>query len=187
MNYNTVLTLPEYRAAVYFGLVMRIRGMIRTFLIIFALSIVYLIAGQLGLIPYSMLLNYIVTAYLVFLLFQFGRVELSIYRYSKNPDCLLGVEIIYRFTDTVFTVEIPSRREKNRYDVNGIASVFEESANFMIYMNAAQTFLLPKSSLTSSDVSELRAFFAAHLKERFASRFFDKSTAAFGKKRGFFR
>lgn len=186
MNYKTVLTLPEYRAAVYFGLVMRMRGMIRTFLVLLVLAALYLAAGQFGLLPYSWLLNYIVTAYLVFLLFQFARVERSIYRYSKQPDTLLGVEVIYHFTDTTFTVEIPSRREKNRYDTNAIVMVFEESADFMIYMNASQTFLLPKSSLTEQDRSDLRTFFASHLKDRFSSRFFEKSTRSISK-RGLFR
>lgn len=187
MNYKTVLTISEYRTAVYFGLVMRIRNFLRAFAVICAAAVLYLIAGLLGWLPYTMLLNYIATVYLIVLLFQFARTEISIGRYAKSPDSMIGVEIDYQFTDTTFTVEIPALREKNHYSTDSIAAVFEQSNCFMVYITAEQTFLLPKAALSEADVSQLRTFFARHLKERFSSRFFDNATVGLERKRGLFR
>jgi len=186
IRFTCTITLSEYRAAVYFGLASRLRRYFHALLFFVLLAAAYLAAAQFGLIGYSPILNFIVMAYLVFLLVQFGRTEMGIYRYSKTKDCLIGVPINYVFSDTAFTVEIPSRGEKNRYDTAAIAVVFEETPSFLVYINAQQVFLLAKASMTKETIGELRVFFSTHLKDRFVSRFFDKANASI-RRRGLFR
>jgi|GEM_PF-3147827 len=182
LRFTCTITLSEYRAAAYYGLVLRMRRLILAFLLCVALAAAYLAAGQFGLLPYSPILNFIAAAYFVFLIVQFGRLEMGIYRYAKAKDCLIGVPIEYVFSDTTFTVTIPSLGEKNRYDTASIVCVFEITQSFLVYINEQQFFLLSKASLPKGTEGDLRIFFATHLKERFRSRIFSKANASVGRR-----
>ena len=182
---TSTITLREYRAAVYFGLVMRMRRSFQAFFLCLALAAAWFLAAKLGVIGYSPILNYIAAAYLVYLLILFARTEREIARYAKSESSLLGVPIEYVFTDTTFTAEIPSRGEKSRFDVNAIAAVFEETPCFLVYLNGQQAYLLTKASMTRETIGDLRVFFSSHLKDRFSSRFFDRANASIRRRRFF--
>ncbi|MBR6676963.1 MAG: YcxB family protein [Clostridia bacterium] len=138
----------------------------------------YLILGQAGVIPYSHIINFIVTAYLVFMLFQFGRVELAIYRYSKQPNTIIGMDIIYSFYNNYFTIEIPSLKEKNNYGIETIMEAVEISSNFILYMNQTQTFIIPKTGMSAEQLSFLRTYLLQNLKSRFSSTVIDRANKA---------
>ena len=169
MKFTTNMAIENYRGAVYFTTAARLRSLFKGFLISLALAALYLILGQLGVIPYSNLINFIVTAYLLFMLFQFGRLELAIYRYAKSPNTILGIDIIYTFYNNYFTVEIPSLREKNNYTLDNIAEAVEMSTNFIFYISRTQTFIIPKNGMTDEELSSLRTYLLQNLKSRFQS------------------
>lgn len=180
MKIRTKMAIENYRGAVYFGTVSSLRKFFKGFIFFLVLAIAYLMLGQMGIIPYSQIINFIVTAYLVFMLVQFGRIELAIYRYTKRSDTLIGLDIIYTFNDKYFVVEIPSRNERNNYGVDRVMNVVEISTDFIIYMNASQTFVVPKNSLDAEELSDLRTYFVSHFRDRFSSSSFNKSTKSVG-------
>lgn len=175
MKLETVMLIENYRGAVYFSTISNLRRFFKMFLFFFAFAIIYLVLGQLGVIPYFQIINFIVTAYLVFTLFQFGRIELAIYRYAKREDTLIGLDIIYNFYTKYFTVEIPSKQEKSNYSLDTVMEVVEMSSNFMIYMSASQIFIIPKNGMDENKLSEVRTYFITNLKGRFSSTVLNKA------------
>lgn len=175
MKFNTNLSVANYRGAVYFTTIARLRTFFKAFIFFIAFAILYLILGQLGVIPYSHIINFIVTAYLVFTLFQFGRTELAIYRYSKQPNTIIGMDIIYSFYNNYFTVEIPSLNEKNNYGLEAILEAAEISSNFIFYMGQSHTFIIPKTDMTPEQLSSLRTYLLQNLKRRFSSTVMNKA------------
>jgi len=178
MKFHTNMSVENYRGAVYFTTIARLRTFFKGFLFFLAFAILYLILGQAGVIPYSHIINFIVTAYLVFMLFQFGRVELAIYRYSKQPNTIIGMDIIYSFYNNYFTIEIPSLKEKNNYGIETIMEAVEISSNFILYMNQTQTFIIPKTGMSAEQLSFLRTYLLQNLKSRFSSTVIDRANKA---------
>ncbi len=177
LQFTTEITLSDYRSAVRYGMLLRTR---RAWLLAVAVvlgALGWFAAGAFGLVPASALPLYVAAAYLVWMLLRLAQTERDVLRYAKAEGNLLGVPIAYAFTDTVVTVEIESRGEKQRFDPADIVCVYEQSRVFMMYVSADQVFLIPRSQLTERQSGDLRTYFARHLKDRFFSRHFARSTA----------
>jgi len=176
LQITATITLPDYRSASYYGMFLRTRRAWLAAIAVLAVSAGYCLAASFGVVPASPLPIYLGAAYCIWMLLCLGGTERQVLRYVRAEGNLLDVPIAYTFSDTVCTVEIESRGETQRFDPAEIVCVYEPSRVFMIYMNAEQLFLLPKSGMTDRQIGELRAFFARRLKDRFSSRFFAKST-----------
>ena len=172
LNCTFAVTIPDFRKAFYFGMVQRHKKAFRIFTIIFGLALLYFIGSLLGMGDPNVLVFFIGTAYLLWLLIILGNAERDIRKYIKSKDCMLGKK--YTLTiDAKNHIKIDSEEAKTHMEtsIKKLAVVFEISASYLIYIDGASMFILPHKALEEGQREMLRTLFSTELKENFVSRF----------------
>lgn len=146
MSYECTIGMEEYRAAVYYGAMMRNRLLFRP-VVLLPLSAAYLLDVMAKLWPLYPLVLYVLGAYAVAALLLFGRAEHGILQYSRSGNSLLGERVLVRLERAQFIVDIPSREVHFSGELKKLAGVIELKMIYLAYVTAEETFLLPKRGM----------------------------------------
>ena len=165
------LTVSDYRASSYYGLVQRQKMAFRIMAGVIAVGILSLVFRESLPAKLGTLLPFLAGAYLIWGILLFAGVERGIRRYVKTPDCLIGRRYRATIDAQQIRFEIPERKVDVSFPVDELSFAFELSALFMLYVSEDKVFLLPKRSLSDAEVRSLRSLLQSRLKTRFISRF----------------
>ena len=176
------LDVTDYRQAVYFGNIRRRRYTVFVMVVIVGGTALYVAGSAMGFYGITWLPLYLSIAYMVWMLFLMGRLEMSIMRYLKSDQHLLGTPIKMVVTDREMTIEIPKRDIHYAFPLEALFTVFETSRMFNIYITHDKTILLPHRAITPDVRVQLRSIFREKIKGRFITRFGGEANAEFGRR-----
>ena len=165
------INMREYHTAVYFGFVNRYRTMLQIFLVVAAVALLCTAGGFFGGIPVIRFPSYIFLGYLIWLLILLAQVEHGVLKMTKLPENPLNRTLRLTFGRDQFKVETPSNTDKAVHQIANLFFVFELSNLFMIYLDPANTILLPVRVMNGEQRAALREKFRDSLHDRFQTRF----------------
>lgn len=168
MKFTYTTDMRDFRAASYYGALLRNRMLFWSLLIFLPLVLVYYIGTVLGLWPTYAVVNYILIAYLVWMMLFFGNVERTMLRYTRSKDSMLGVECRVTMDSERIKVDIESRNIYYSTRIAELAGVFELKDIYLVYLDSAQMFIFPKRSIADTAAFEKRI--QRSLKDRFEKR-----------------
>ena len=168
---NYQLTTNHYRTAVYYAAVLRHRLMLIIAIAVGLTALACWISSALGFMPPFMLPAYLFIGYAIWLLFICGSLEHGILKYSKNPDCILYKDMSVTFAKGNMKVDTPYNKKSFTVSLNKLFYAFELNNIFIIYVDGAQSILLPHSALSASERAEVRSLLTNALGDRFSTRF----------------
>lgn len=164
------INVPDYRRAVYFGLIKRNKKAVRiavcVLLAVFSYTLFILISHA---EPVYLIL-FAAGGYLLWGLIQAARQEREIRAYIKNKDSFLGKPFEVSIDDKHMRVRMPENGVDNTFEIKKLTVVFELSDLFIVYISMKNAFLLPKRALSEEEVILLRKTFASLLGDKFESR-----------------
>lgn len=184
-------TIPNYRSAVYFATVTRHRVSFRIFAVSAAVAAICAAGMYLGLMPVFMLPAYVFLGYSIWAVVLFAQLEYGILKYAKNKDNMINKKIILTFARGGLKLDTPHNGKSASFKLSDLFLAFELSNMFLLYLDGAQSVMLPHRAMTPQQRAEVRELLQDNLHERFSTRFGYGATAAklkplTGKKRGFF-
>ena len=163
-------TVGDFRMASYYGLFLRNRRGLLLAGGIAALAILYYALGALGYLPATPLLSLIGILYIAWILFLMALTERGIRRYLQSPGCMIGKDYRFTFAGDRIRLHIPSQNIRRELPVRKL-TVFELHALFLLYVDAQQVYIIPKSAFTEDQVVAMRGAFRKMIPERCSSRF----------------
>lgn len=163
--------IRDYHAAVYFATVTRHRMGFRILALSALVAAVSTGGGYLGLFPTFMLPAYIFLGYLVWALFICAQTEHSILKYAKSKDSILQKEITLSFMRDSVSINTPYNGKQDTVKLENLFFGFELSNMFLIYLDGAQSLMLPIRVMTPQQRANLRELLQDHMHERFSTRF----------------
>ena len=122
-------------------------------------------------IPVIRFPSYIFLGYLIWLLILLAQVEHGVLKMTKLPENPLNRTLRLTFGRDQFKVETPSNTDKAVHQIANLFFVFELSNLFMIYLDPANTILLPVRVMNGEQRAALREKFRDSLHDRFQTRF----------------
>lgn len=184
-------SIANYRSAVYFAAVTRHRIGFRIFALSAIVAAIYTAGTYLGLLPAFMLPAYIFLGYLVWAIILCAQIEYSILKYSKNKDGMLSKEITLSFMRGNLKIDTPHNGKSSTVKLADLFLGFELSNMFLLYLDGAQSIMLPHRAMNPQQRAEVRELLQDNLHDRFSTRFGYGATVAklkplTGKKRGLF-
>ncbi len=184
-------SIANYRTAVYFAAVTRHRIGFRIFALTAIVAAVCTAGSYLGLMPVFMLPAYIFLGYLIWAIVLCAQIEYGILKYAKNKESMLHKEITLTFARGGLKIDTPHNGKSATVRLADLFLSFELSNMFLLYLNGAESIMLPHRAMTPQQRAEVRELLQDNLHERFSTRFGYGATAAklkplSGKKRGFF-
>lgn len=171
LTFEYKINIREFHTAVYFGLVTRYRNMIRIFVVVAAVALLCTVGSLFGIIPSIMFPAYVFLGYLVWLLFLLAQTEHGVLKTTKSAENPLDRTIRLSFGRDTLKVETPHNGEKAVHQLPNLCLVFELSNLFMIYLDPANTILLPMRVMDAQQRAALREKFQDNLHDRFQTRF----------------
>ena len=165
------ITVGDFRQATYFGLFQRHRRPLQIMFIVLIAGVLYILGASMGLGQINYLVLFLAAAYLIWGLLLFAGAERSILRYVRSSESLVGCTYIATIESHRIRFQIPERKGDVTKQVNQLASVFELSHMFLIYVDSQQVYLLPHRAITEAERTALRQNFRERLGDRFGSRF----------------
>ena len=176
MKFDYYLTASDYRAALYFGTVVRMQKALRIAFIMCAISLALAVGGYLRLWPEMKYTLYILLGYFVWFVYLLAVTETTVLRYVKKKDNMLGKQMSVVITEEgMFSLKVEGEQDTIRVPIKNLFLVFENSNMFNIYINEHQTCLLPKRVMGAEDMKTARSLFGRKLKDRFETRFDDNN------------
>ncbi|MFV0496796.1 MAG: YcxB family protein [Candidatus Fimivivens sp.] len=187
------LSIVHYRSAVYFAAVTRHRIGFRIFALSAIVAAICTGGAYLGFMPVFMLPAYIFLGYLVWAIILCAQIEYGILKYSKDQENMLSKDITLTFARGTLKIDTPHNGKTATVKLSDIFLAFELSNMFLIYLDGAQSIMLPHRAVTPQQRAEVRELLQDTLHDRFSTRFGYGATAAKiklkplnGKKRGLF-
>lgn len=137
----------DLRAAMYYSVLMRNVFFCRIVLILLPLALLYFFGVTCGLWPDIPAISYVVLAFGIWILVLLGNAELQILKLSRSKDSLLGVETGVKMQDNWLFVDIADRDFHFKGKLSELAGVVELKRVFLLYVNAQQTFVIPRRAI----------------------------------------
>ena len=164
------ISAGDYRAASYYGLVMRNRRSLKITALFFGLFVVYAILTAVGFLPLHPMLKLLGFFYLLWLLFLIGSVEKGIFSYRNSKDSLIGEK--YRLTKQGYhlQIELPAKNFRYSTAIKKITA-FELRSIFLLYVDAQQVFIVPKRAFTAEQLAGFRESLRSIIPDWFVSRY----------------
>ena len=189
--FTYALSIANYRAAVYFASITRHRIGFRIFVVSAAVAAICMAGTYMGLMPVFMLPAYIFLGYLVWAIILCAQIEYGILKYSKHQESMLHKEMTLTFARGGLKIDTPHNGKSSTIKLSDLFLAFELSNMFLIYLDGAQSIMLPHRAMTPQQRAEVREILQDNLHDRFSTRFGYGATAAklkplAGKKRGLF-
>lgn len=184
-------SIANYRAAVYFAAVTRHRIGFRIFALSAIVAAICTAGSYLGLIPVFMLPAYILLGYFIWAIVLCAQIEYGILKYTKNKDSMLHKEMTLTFARGSLKIDTPHNGKSATVKLSDLFLGFELSNMFLLYLDGAQSIMLPHRAMTPQQRAEVRELLQDHLHDRFSTRFGYGAAAVRlkpinGKKRGLF-
>ena len=137
----------------------------------FILFVIYMVLVRLGIVPFWIPSGYIASGAVFWLLWQVSKVEISIRKYAKSPNSILGKKTILRFTDSRMSVKIPEKAFNSSGLIADYPCAFETRFAFLVYTSGADLFLIPQRAFKPETKSLFRDILIRTMGDRFDSRF----------------
>lgn len=184
-------SIANYRAAVYFAAVTRHRIGFRIFALSAIVAAICTAGSYLGLMPVFMLPAYIFLGYFIWAIVLCAQIEYGILKYTKNKDSMLHKEMTLAFARGNLKIDTPHNGKSATVKLSDLFLGFELSNMFLLYLDGAQSIMLPHRAMTPQQRAEVRELLQDNLHDRFSTRFGYGAAAARlkplnGKKRGLF-
>ncbi|HWP52195.1 MAG TPA: YcxB family protein [Clostridia bacterium] len=184
-------SIANYRAAVYFASITRHRVGFRIFVVSAIVAAICMAGTYIGLMPVFMLPAYIFLGYLVWAIILCAQIEYGILKYSKHKESMLHKEMTLTFARGSLKIDTPHNGKSSTIKLLDLFLGFELSNMFLLYLDGAQSIMLPHRAMTPQQRAEVREILQDNLHDRFTTRFGYGATAAklkplAGKKRGLF-
>ncbi|MBP3735763.1 MAG: YcxB family protein [Lachnospiraceae bacterium] len=170
INVQYKITPADYRAAAYYGLLARNRRIILFAGSFAVMALFYAILGQLGVISVGPWVYAVGIAYVVWAALMALNMERGIRTYMKSKDCLIGVPYYFTFAGERIRFHIPAQNVRRELSVKKL-TVFELRSVFLLYENAQQAYIVPKSAFTPDHISQMRAAFRKMIPDSFRSKY----------------
>ncbi|MCQ2386062.1 MAG: hypothetical protein MJ078_05260 [Clostridia bacterium] len=170
-EHKYTVTVSDVRRASYFALVQRKRKSFIAMAAVIVFALIYfgssLAAGKPGL----QIIYYIAGAYAVWGILQFAGAEKLVRNNVKNPASPIGKPTTAIFTKEDISIRIPACSVDVTMTDKHLAVIFELQADYLVYTNANQVYIVPKKGLSEERRQALRGLFRARLGDRFWTRF----------------
>ncbi len=186
-------SIANYRSAVYFAAVTRHRIGFRIFAISAIVAAICTAGAYLGLMPVFMLPAYLFLGYLIWAIVLCAQIEYGILKYAKNEESMLHKEMTLTFARGSLKIDTPHNGKSSTVRLSDLFLGFELSNMFLLYLDGAQSIMLPHRAMSPEQRAQLRELLQDNLHDRFSTRFGYGAAAAKikykplnGKKRGLF-
>ena len=166
MRFTYTVQMGDFRAASYYGTMMRNRILFRPLIVLLPTAVLYLVGILAELWGYYPLVGYLLIAYAVGVLVVFGGTERAMLRYARSEQSVIGVETTMEWGKDRLHMEIPSRNTELSFRYADIPGVIELRRVYLIYLSGEQTLLLPKAGLGGREKE-----FCRLLQNEFGGRF----------------
>ncbi len=144
MQFHYSTDTKDLRAAMYYGVLMRNAAFGRIMLVLLPLALLYFFGVTCGLWPDIPAISYVVLACGIWVLILLGNAERAIMKHSHSADSLLGVGIDVKIQDNWLFVDIADRNFHFKGKLSELAGAVELKRVVLLYVNAQQTFIIPK-------------------------------------------
>lgn len=172
MSGKYVLNIKDLRHASYFGFVKRSSNALRIMTIFVLAVIAYTLVMYVSNKRLDFLGLYVLTAYLIWLLYGLSKVEFGVQRCMRSGDGVLGCEHIAIFEEQRIRILVAERRINISQMIDKLACAFELSTQFLIYLDGQSVYIIPKRGFSDEEIRCIRHNFAAKLGNRFESRYY---------------
>lgn len=163
-------TMRDYHIAVYYAAVHRYKIGFRLLVVSGLTAAACWISAYLGLMPHTRFMGYIFLAFLVWALLILAQLENGILKYSKSADAIIGKEMTLTFSRGRIKISTPFNGKSSIVDLNSLFCGFEISSMFLIYLDAAQSIILPHHATTAEQRSQVRSILRDSLHDRFYTK-----------------
>ena len=150
-------------------------------LVLLPLALLYFFGVTCGLWPDIPAISYVVLACGIWVLILLGNAERAIMKHSHSADSLLGVGIDVKIQDNWLFVDIADRNFHFKGKLSELAGAVELKRVVLLYVNAQQTFIIPKRALPDE------AYFMRCLAHIPADRFIRESDGSGTRRFAFWR
>lgn len=157
----------ELRSAMYYPYLIRYRRSL--YLLAFAIlaALFCFLGARIGLFGDLFVVYFIAIAYLIYMVFVFGRAEQVMGKYLRAPDCLVGKQYVLTLDKQNVRICVEANRSDETFALASLDHIAEMKNIFLIHVKDAQVFILPKFAVKDEDLDKVRAIFSGALKERF--------------------
>lgn len=163
-------TLRDYHIAVYYAAVHRYRNGFRLLVVSGLTAAACTFSAYLGLMPHTRFMGYIFLAFLVWGILILAQLESGILKYAKDPAAVIGKEMTLTFTFDKMKISTPYNGQKSVVSLDSLFCGFEISSMFLIYLDAAQSVMLPLHALSAEQRSQVRSILQNCLHDRFYTK-----------------
>lgn len=163
-------TLRDYHIAVYYAAVHRYRTGFRLLVVSGLTAAACAFSAYLGLMPHTRFMGYIFIAFLVWAILILAQLESGILKYAKDPNAVIGKEMNITFTFDKMKISTPYNKQSSAVSLDSLFCGFEISSMFLIYLDAAQSVMLPHHCLTAEQRSRVRSILQNCLHDRFYTK-----------------
>lgn len=181
MQFHYSTDTKDLRAAMYYGVLMRNAAFGRIMLVLLPLALLYFFGVTCGLWPDIPAISYVVLACGIWVLILLGNAERAIMKHSHSADSLLSVGIDVKIQDNWLFVDIADRNFHFKGKLSELAGAVELKRVVLLYVNAQQTFIIPKRALPDE------AYFMRCLAHIPADRFIRESDGSGTRRFAFWR
>lgn len=164
-------SLGDYHKAVFYALVLRHLNALRIFVLSAVVALICYLVSLFGVAASFMLPAYIFMGYFVWLLYLCAVTEHGVIKYAKSEECILNEEIILTVDSSTMKIETPYNHKKSVIKLSELFVGFEINGLFLIYINAADSIMIPHRALSARQRADLRELFQDNLHDRFSTRF----------------
>lgn len=173
MNEITVTFIPtmrDYHLAVYYAAVNRHKLGFRLFVVSGLTFAACQLSAYFGLMPQASFVGYIFMGFLVWAILVLAQLESGILKYAKSGDALIGHEMTLSFTREKLKISTPYNGKSDVVRLDSLFCAIEISSMFLIYLDGAQSIMLPHHATTAEQHSQIRSILRDNLHDRLYTR-----------------
>lgn len=184
-------SMSDYHSAVYFATITRHRLGFRIFVVSAVVAAICTGGAYVGVMPPFMLPAYIFLGYLVWAIIICAQTEHGILKYAKHEESILQKKIVLTFARDSLKIGTPHNGKISTVQLDKMFLGFELSNMFLLYLDGAQSIMLPHRVMTPEQRAEVRSVLQDNMHDRFSTRFgysakAPKMKPLVGKRRKFF-
>lgn len=163
-------TMRDYHIAVYYAAVHRYKLGFRLLVVSGFTAIACWISAYMGLMPHSRFMGYIFLGFLMWAIIICAQLENGILKYSKSGDAIIGKEMTLTFTRDKLKISTPYNGKSSVVKLDSLFCGFEISYMFLIYLDGAQSIILPHHATTADERAQVRSILRDNLHDRFYTK-----------------